>query len=810
MQGNRKSFEIILVFILLFISTSHSAAYAPGEVPTDASFSADHKILSWSPVPGATSYNVYKGSHPDQYDHACRIYRTGSTSAVIDEMPSVPGELTYFLISAVNADGEGSLGTASSGSVRPNLFPCVDADADLIADNFDNCPSAPNQSQADQDMNGTGDACDSNTYDFESDPIGSRPVGMVQLGGADSTFTVKDFGGDQGVSYNESLSGVHDRFERLLAGMQFQNTTVYLDYDMAPETCSIELWSDGAYRWNAGSGAILQIGGSGGMTFYDRYGQNVPSIPGPAAPASGRLRIRLVKGEGNTSAMHVDAWDGAAFVDDHAIFPIADDHRYRGLGTVLANYLGGRRGVKRVTIIHEPPEGSLVLRKDPSWSSDWKIFQRDAQDTATIPLRFYYSLDSPGHLQARVIHSRSGSILSGHDWTDHQIFLGPTNGASGSLDIAGVQAGGNYDVEARLVRDSDQGVIAEGELVEIAVGDVFLSAGQSNMSGYSGNMVGAEEPIDEVHLFHNDYVWKRASEPMDDGADQVDKVSAESPLHSLMLRFGKEIYQATGIPVGIIPGPLGGTNLYSQWQRDESDHDNRGTLYGSMLHRSLIQNFQTPPRGFLWYQGESDAGRGTELYKADLQRLIEQYHEDLNNVELFIGIVQLATYSTANMTDWMAIQEAQRQVVMEDPLAVLSAAVDLPRSDGIHLNVDGYKRIGARLAAEFREHHYGEPIDASAKLLQARSADSGGSVELVYDAEVQGGASFLYQVQDSSGMRTVQSISLSGNIVTLNIQGRLRPDAFVTYGLSRDPNASWLKDLKGTAVPCFLMVPILQ
>ena len=52
----------------------------------------------------------------------------------------------------------------------------------------------------------------------------------------------------------------------------------------------------------------------------------------------------------------------------------------------------------------------------------------------------------------------------------------------------------------------------------------------------------------------------------------------------------------------------------------------------------------------------------------------------------------------AFVNDWLEIQQSQRQVVDEDPLSVLSAAVDLPRADVIHLNVEGYKTIGARVA----------------------------------------------------------------------------------------------------------------
>ena len=790
--------------VLSLLAATLSFAAPPGEVPRDAVFGADRQTFSWSAVPGATSYDVYRGTDPSANDPACRVYRSPTTNAGLDDLPAGPGSLFYFLVTAVGPDGEGTLGSDSSGAARPNGAPCLDADADLVPDNLDNCPLAANASQADQDGNGTGDRCDPNTYDFEGDAIGQRPVGVMRLGGPAPAFTVKDLGGDLTVSFDGDGTGAYERFDRVLAGMPLQDTTVWLDVDpSSPETCSIELWSDGSYAWNAGTGAILQIGSTGGLTYYDRFGRTVPSLAGPALPADGRLRMRIEKGSGNTSTLHLDSWSAAGWLLDVAAFPIADDHRYRGLGVALGDYLAGRRAVRRITVVHQAPATALTLRKDPSWSSDWKLFQRDAQDRATVPLRFYYRLDAPGRIEARVVRSSDGNVLPGHDWSDHTAALAAADGASGSLDLAMVPAGGNYDVEVRLVRDSDGAVLGQGTLAQVAVGDVFLAAGQSNMSGYSGNLDNPEAPVDEVHLFHNDYTWKRASEPMDDGTDQVDLVSAEAPLHTLMLRFAKEIWQATGIPVAIIPGPLGGTNLYGQWQRNEADHDDRGTLYGSMLFRALVQNFGAPVKGFLWYQGESDAGRGTALYRADLKRLLAEYREDLGNPGLLAGIVQLATYDAADLNTWMAIQEAQRQVVVQDPLAVLSAAVDLPRADSIHLNVVGYKRLGVRLAAEMREQFYGQPVDASARLTEARAAANGGAVELVYDANVVGGATGLYQVSDSGGVRTVTSVSVSGNVVTVNVQGRLKSAAIVSYGTSRSPTAAWVKDAQGGAVACF-------
>jgi hypothetical protein len=271
-----------------------------------------------------------------------------------------------------------------------------------------------------------------------------------------------------------------------------------------------------------------------------------------------------------------------------------------------------------------------------------------------------------------------------------------------------------------------------------------------------------------------------------------------------MLRFGKEIFQATGIPVGIIPGPMGGTNLNTQWQRNDSRHDDRGTLYGSLFHRALLQSFVTPPKGLLWYQGESDVGIATNDYVAYLQELMAKYREDLGAPGLRFGIVQLATYADADLATWIPIQEAQRQVVEAEPLAVLAVPIDLPRADSIHLSVAGYKTLGVRLAREFLQHAYGQAIDASARLTKATiTGVNGRTIELTYDAPVTGGAAALYQVRDGANTINVSSVSASGNIVSLSLPSTAHPGSVVTYGFSKLPTAAWVKDTQGTPVAIF-------
>jgi len=801
--------SLLLAGVLACVSAAPGAV-PPGEVAGDLVFSG-RATLRWGPVPGAASYNLYEGTLPARGDHACLL---GGLTAAEAVLPPATG-LRYYLVSAVNGPGESGLGTDGAGIPRANLFPC-DSDGDTIPDGPDNCPLVDNPGQADQDEDGEGDRCDLQTYDFEADAPGSRPAETTPVGGVEPTYAVRDLGGDLAAAYDETVTGAHDRFDRLEAGFPFQDTTVYLDVEDAAEVCSIELWSDGAWGWNAGSGLILQVGADGRITFYERTGRAVPQTAGPLLPAGGRLRLRLAKEAGAASTLHVDGWDGAGWQEDLGTFDLTDDHRHRGLAALMANYLGGRRAIRRITVNHHVPPGAFLLTKHPRWSSDWKVFQRGAGGMAAIPLRFTYRLNEPGRLQARVVDSVSRLPLPGHDLADHQLPLPPTPGGgmeavAGSFDIIGVPTGGNYDVEVRLVRDSDGASLGGAFLWEVAVGDVYIAGGQSNMSGYSGGLADAETPIDQVHLFHNDGTWKRAAEPMDDGTDQADLVSAEFPAHSLMLPFAKALYEATGVPVALIPGPLGGTNLFAQWQRDAADHDNRGTLYGSLLHRGLLQGYETPPAGFLWFQGESDALslRSTDNYRTDLERLMEQYREDLGHPGLTFLIAQLGVYTASDLAQWIAIQEAERQVARADPLAALVTTVDQPLADAIHFNVAGYKAIGVRFAEAARGQVHSEPIDHLAEMVEAHLGASTDLVELVYDAPVTGGAPELYRVWDDLDMDpVVQAVTAAGNLVTLEMDRGLAGNVFVSYGYAQDPAAAWVEDGRGVPVPCFSSLPV--
>ncbi|MEM7247835.1 MAG: sialate O-acetylesterase [Acidobacteriota bacterium] len=776
---------------------SDAAAQPPGEVPGTVRLSGVR--LEWTAAPGATHHHVYVGRIPRDDDHECFLHRTADLEADLSLAPSSEG-LLYFLVSGVNVDGEGSLGPRGADE-RPNPRPC-DVDGDTLPQAEDNCPDVFNPDQQDQDENGVGDRCDPRTYDFEDDLPGTEPEEMTRVGPAEPSFLVRDLGGDLAATHDGAFSGTHHRFDRLRAAWRQQDVTVWLDYEETAANLSLELWSEGVAPHDAGAGVILQLDETDTLLLYERSFGAVPLMTGPPLPPGGRLRARLRKGAGTESRLHVDAWDGAGWVDDHAVFVIPDDRRFRGHDVVLGAWRAGRRALRRITVVHELPAGALFLHRHPSTIEDWKLFQRDADDRVDLPLRFDYRLtegEAPGRIEAWVVDSDTGEVVVPMQGAE----LAAADRGLGEL-VVNVPAGGNYDLRARLL-GSDSTVLGEDTVMEIAVGDLFIAGGQSNMAGWSEGLLDAEEPIDEVHLLHPDGSWRRAAEPMDDIVGQVDAVSIEwvDPQHSPMLRFAKDLRAAVGVPIGVVPATLGGSNLHFQWQRDMGEPDHRATLYGSLLHRARLHG-GLPPRGLIWFQGESDAwdGRTREQYETDFERLLSQLRSDLDSPELPVVAAQLGTENSADAL-WLGVQEAQRRVVARDPFTALITTVDQTRHDSVHFDNAGYKTIGSRFAQAMRALAYGHDVDHLVELVEARLSAAGAELVLTWDAEVTGGEATPFAVTDSVGALGIVGLRTDGATVTLELDRALVLPGTVSYGPGRNPSLSWVEDGAGVAVPCF-------
>ena len=285
-----------------------------------------------------------------------------------------------------------------------------------------------------------------------------------------------------------------------------------------------------------------------------------------------------------------------------------------------------------------------------------------------------------------------------------------------------------------LQRDADgkaRVTLGTGEIVELAtggpyevggaknvlVGDLWVLAGQSNMEGV-GDLADVETPHPLVHSFQSREEWSPAEEPLHWLGESPRPIHhtiwglpmPEAPARrdgsrakgsGLGLTFAKTLAEATGVPIGLIPSAHGGTSM-QQWEpsRKEMGGD---SLYGATLLR--VQANGGKVAGILWYQGESDANPADAmLYESRMEELVQSFRADFGQPDLPFYLVQLGGFVTpadqSQIDGWNSVRESQRKLASAlPPPAAVASAIDCGLDDLIHIDTDGLKMLGKRLAA---------------------------------------------------------------------------------------------------------------
>lgn len=286
--------------------------------------------------------------------------------------------------------------------------------------------------------------------------------------------------------------------------------------------------------------------------------------------------------------------------------------------------------------------------------------------------------------------------------------------------VKDVPVGGPYTIEIRM-RGS-----AVRRIPGILVGDLWILAGQSNMDG-CGKLINLEAPSRMVNAFYYDETWGVARDPLCWVFESIDPVHwvSQDPVErenfnrfnrafrdagaGLGVRFAKDLYKATGVPVGLLVCSHGGTSL-EQWSPKLKSEGGK-SLYGSMIRRVIAAGSRVA--GCLWYQGESDAcgpkqGVG---YKDGFRFLIESIRKDLTSPRMPFIYVQLGPFfadDAALRDGWNRVQNDQLAIESEMPNLAMVPAIDSTLSDAIHADAVSMKRIGARMALMARRLRFGE------------------------------------------------------------------------------------------------------
>lgn len=345
--------------------------------------------------------------------------------------------------------------------------------------------------------------------------------------------------------------------------------------------------------------------------------------------------------------------------------------------------------------------------------TDFQILQR-GKDGCT---RFIWdgTLDAPlsdadTHVVVRVVQEDDNLCVI--PWTRCDM---EADGTHWSVALT-LPEGGLYRLEASVQPGDSLWIDKIACVYHIGVGDIYVTAGQSNMTGY-GRDAAYDPPCLGVHMYRNRGDWSIAAHPLADALNGRYGYPENGTGTSPALSFARRLHDRLHIPIGIVPTAVGGTPL-SEWNPAE-----KGGCYREMEKRlSVIGDF----KGFLWLQGCSDCNADcAEDYLERFSRMVSLWNEKFGAHPILT--VQLNRWmgndDPENDRYWGMIREAQRRAALEIPGVYVVSSLDLSVTDGIHNSSSANVTIGERLANAALACLYGKPGQESVCILSVEAAD---------------------------------------------------------------------------------------
>lgn len=297
------------------------------------------------------------------------------------------------------------------------------------------------------------------------------------------------------------------------------------------------------------------------------------------------------------------------------------------------------------------------------------------------------------------------------------------------------------------------------KVADVLVGDVWLGSGQSNMQWAVRQTNNADQEISsanfpEIRLF---YVPRKPSTiPVDDVDAKwvVCTPEAVKDFSAVLYYFGRQLHSDVKAPMGLIHTSWGGTPIASWisgptltgnprlapfltfWADTISKHPDNYARYEQNLKKwedsgskgprpapplgpghphepTGLYNGMIAPlvkysiKGALWYQGETEAGRGQgHIYGDALMTLVQDWRREFGQGDFPFFWVQLANFgSAAKNGHWMKVQEGQ---VKATALKRTGVAVINDIGEATDIHPKNKQDVGRRLALLARHVAYGQ------------------------------------------------------------------------------------------------------
>ncbi|MGB0596596.1 MAG: sialate O-acetylesterase [Rubripirellula sp.] len=344
-----------------------------------------------------------------------------------------------------------------------------------------------------------------------------------------------------------------------------------------------------------------------------------------------------------------------------------------------------------------------------------------------------------------------------------------TAGANGSWQVLLEPLPANTSGNSMFIESEQQRI----ELRDLLVGEVWYASGQSNMQMKLAACAKKIEAISQIansretanirmiRIDDNDSP-KPLGHRQKQSTWQCDTPKNRAQQSAVAYFFARKLNAELNVPIGIIEGSWGGKPVEGfiprdQFQRhaslqpilslaEQNKLEQLSGLVGGVIVRNTagmparIFNARVAPiapfavRGFIWYQGESNAGRGEDPrnYRIKMQALIEGWRAAWNQSDLPFYFVQLPAFNNS-ATGWIRLREEQRRS-LEIPQTGMAVTIDLRDSD---IHPSNKLDVGNRLARWALAKTYDKDIVFSGPLFQAAIIEKD-SIRVEFDYAMNG------------------------------------------------------------------------
>ncbi|MBI5757214.1 MAG: DUF1080 domain-containing protein [Planctomycetales bacterium] len=389
---------------------------------------------------------------------------------------------------------------------------------------------------------------------------------------------------------------------------------------------------------------------------------------------------------------------------------------------------------------------------------------------------------------------------------------------------------------------------------DVLVGEVWVCSGQSNMAWTLKASTGGDDAIaaagdSQLRLFNAGARAVDESQDSIGGSWVVDSSQAATGFSGVAYFFGKELRKNLGVPVGLVKSAVGGT-VAEAWT-PKADLETNPTLkplldqqaarlasypqelekwkerepellkkYEADVAKAKAENKPIPRkpqladpatssnrptglyngsiaplvpyaiRGAIWYQGESNSGRGRE-YQTLFPAMITGWRKVWGQGDFPFLFVQIAPHGGMSPE----IREAQRITVQTTQNTAMAVTLDIGHPSDIHPK--DKQPVGVRLALAARALAHGEKVEYSGPGFDALSI-SGNKATLSFKHVGGGlvakdGALNGFTIAGADGKFVEARAAIDGDKIVVSSDSVSTPTA-VRYGWVNVPEASlWNK-----------------